>query len=81
MKLEKREITLNEFDSLKDAFYMEKVLLGEYVNALGRVERQETKKELLRLMKEAGEDLCFVRDLMRGSAIENKNGEGNQEDA
>ena len=72
MKLEKREITLNEFDSLKDAFYMEKTLLAEYVHALSKAERKETRGELLSLMKEVGEDMLFIRDLMRGSAIENE---------
>ncbi len=71
MKLEKREITLNEFDSLKDAFYAEKMLIVEYVHALEKAERKETQGELLRLMQEIGEDMLFVRDLMRGSAIEN----------
>lgn len=75
MKLEKREITLNEFDSLKDAFYMEKVLLFEYMQALSKAERKETQGELFRLMKEVGEDMLLLRDLMSGSAIENKNKE------
>ena len=73
MKLEKREITLNEFDSLKDAFYAEKTLMLEYVHALSKMERKETQTELLVLIKQLGEDMLFVRDLMRGSAI--KNGE------
>ncbi|MBO5240190.1 MAG: hypothetical protein J6B56_02070 [Clostridia bacterium] len=71
MKLEKREITLNEYDSVKDAFYAEKILLVEYVHALAQAQRKETQGELLRLMKEVGEDMLFLRDLMRGSAIEN----------
>ena len=74
MKLEKREITLNEFDSLKDVFYLEKNLLCEYANAIEKVERQENRNELLTLMQEAIDDLFFAKDLMRGSAIENKNG-------
>ncbi|MBQ8685700.1 MAG: hypothetical protein IJ514_05995 [Clostridia bacterium] len=72
MKLEKREITLNEFDSLKDVFYTEKTLLNEYTCALAKAERKETRGELMRMIKEVGEDLCFVRDLMRGSSIENE---------
>ncbi|MBP3434339.1 MAG: hypothetical protein J6K50_03605 [Clostridia bacterium] len=76
MKLEKREITLNEFDSLKDIFYLEKTLLSEYVEALSKATRRETQSELTRLIKETSEDLYFVRDLMRGSAIENG---GNEE--
>ena len=71
MKLEKREITLNDFDSLKEMFYLEKMLLNEYLECLCKVTRKETRGELLRMMKEVGEDLNFARDLMEGSAIEN----------
>ena len=39
MKLEKREITLNERDSIKDAYYMQKVLLNEYICSLEKVEK------------------------------------------
>ena len=72
MKLEKREITLNEFDSLKDVFYLEKNLLCEYANALEKAYRQETRNEILKLMNDTADDLFFAKDLMRGSAIENK---------
>ena len=72
MKLEKREITLNEFDSLKEMFYLEKMLLNEYLECLCKVKRKETCGELLRMMREVGEDLNFARDLMEGSAIENE---------
>ena len=65
MKLEKREITLNEYDSLKDIFYMEKLLLHEYIFSLAKVLRKESKSEILRLMQEVGEDAFFVRGLMR----------------
>ena len=70
MKLEKREITLNEYDSLKDIFYAEKALVGEYVIALSRCIRKETRQELLRLCQEATQDMSFVRDLMGESAEE-----------
>ena len=70
MKLEKREISLNEYDSLKDAFYSLKTTLSEYVCALSHATRKETRTELLRLMSETGEDLFFVRDLMRYSSSE-----------
>ncbi|MBQ7880065.1 MAG: hypothetical protein IJ317_05395 [Clostridia bacterium] len=73
MKLEKREITLNEYDSLQDAFYLQKLLINEYVHALAQTSRKETRSELMRLVKETCEDMCFVADLMNGSAIENKN--------
>ena len=64
MKLEKREISLNEYDSLKDAFYTEKTLLGEYLQTLEVYARKQTKNELLRLIVEVGEDLTYVRELM-----------------
>ena len=72
MKLEKREITLNEYDSLQDAFYLQKLLIIEYAQALSQTARKETRSELMRLVKETSEDMCFVVDLMNGSAIENK---------
>ena len=40
MKLEKREITLNESDSLKDLLFFEKALLNEYVEALAEFKRE-----------------------------------------
>ncbi len=70
MKLEKREITLNEFDSLKETFYMEKMLLSEYLECLTKATRKETRKELLRLMQEVGEELSLAQDLMKKSATE-----------
>ena len=45
MKLEKREITLNEFDSLKETFYMEKMLVNEYLECLTKAARKETRKD------------------------------------
>lgn len=70
MKLEKREITLNEFDSLKETFYMEKMLVNEYLECLTKTARKETRKELLRLMQEVGEELSLAQDLMKKSATE-----------
>lgn len=70
MKLEKREITLNEYDSLKDMFYLEKTLLQTYGEGLGKMLRKESKNELLRLIQETCEDLLFVRELMRGTGAE-----------
>ena len=71
MKLEKREITLNEYDSLKDIFHAEKLLLLEYVHALEKVERKETKNELIACIAETANDMLFACDLLRGSAIQN----------
>ena len=71
MKLEKREITLNEHDSLNAAFYFEKLHLIEYVESLCRIDRKETREEVLKMMREVGEDLAFARALTDGSAIKN----------
>lgn len=65
MKLEKREITLNEKDSILETAYMSKTLLIEYAHALSWVERKETRKELLTHLKETGEDMCFLFDLVK----------------
>ena len=72
MKLEKREITLHEYDSLQETCYFQKLLLKEYAELLCHVERKEARGAVLRLMTETGEDLCFVSDLTSGSAIENE---------
>ena len=73
MKLEKREITLNETDSIKDAFFTEKALLLEYVDALGKAQNKQTQSQLFSLMKEVGEDMLFLRDLLE----ENEQANGN----
>ena len=65
MKLEKREITLNEKDSLLETAYTCKTLLLEYAQALSLVERKQTRKELLAIGKETGEDMCFLLDLAK----------------
>ncbi|MBQ7769781.1 MAG: hypothetical protein IJ373_01180 [Clostridia bacterium] len=67
MKLEKREITLNEADSLKDIYYLEKTLLREYSARLALAECQETKHELSTLVKEVAEDMENVEKLMKKS--------------
>lgn len=72
MKLEKREITLNEADSLKDMLYMEKNLLCRYGELMEKAERKEVRAELLRLMKETGEEVFFVFDLLKKSRGESK---------
>ncbi|MBO5736669.1 MAG: hypothetical protein J6S04_02565 [Clostridia bacterium] len=64
MKLEKREITLNEKDSLSDMLFMEKALLLEYVESLTKADRKETRERLLVFMKDTAEDLFFVKDLL-----------------
>ena len=73
MKLEKREITLNETDSLKEGLYIEKLLLGEYIETLFKTERKDVRAELLCLMQETGEDMCLLLDLWRNSIEKNRN--------
>ena len=65
MKLEKREITLNECDSLKDVLCFEKLLLNAYVEALTKATRKAARSELVQYMKELGEDIGYVSDLLR----------------
>ena len=73
MKLQKREITLNEYDSLKDVFFFEKNLFREYTARLALAKCKETENELARLVKEVGEDMSLVEKLMRES-VENQGG-------
>lgn len=68
MKLEKREITLNENDSLKDAFFTYKTLLTTYVDVLLKTQNKQTQSQLFSLLKEVGEDALFVRDLLNENA-------------
>lgn len=67
MKFEKREITLNEYDSLKDCYYREKTLLNEYVCALCDMERKEARERLLSLIKDTAEEMFFLQDCMENS--------------
>jgi hypothetical protein len=65
MKLEKREITLNEEDSIKDVFYLQKTLLHEYVYALTRVETKARREEVEGLLRETLKDATLLRELMK----------------
>lgn len=64
MRLEKREITLNEHDSLLDVAFMEKALLGAYVEGLAKACRKEERERLLGGMRCVAEDLFLVKDLL-----------------
>ena len=46
MKLEKREITLNERDSLLDMYFFERLLEKEYAFGAKMAERKETERVL-----------------------------------
>jgi hypothetical protein len=67
MRLEKREITLNERDSLKDALLLETALLKEYACSLGKAERKETRAVLVENMKETAEEIFLLGDLLKES--------------
>ena len=47
MKLEKREITLNEYDSLHDIFQTEKNLLRAYIELLEYIDSKEIKQAFI----------------------------------
>lgn len=67
MKLEKREITLNEADSLKDVFYLERTLLKEYSEGQGYTERRELENELTTLIEDTKADMEKVFSLWEQS--------------
>ena len=72
MKLEKREITLNECDSLQDLVCFEKMLMGEYVETLSQMERKESRNTLTALFKEVASDFCLTFDLWKKSVSQNE---------
>ena len=67
MKLEKREITLNEADSLKDVFYLERTLLREYKEGKAYAERKELTNELVTLVEETKQDMEKALELWEKS--------------
>ena len=64
MKLEKREITLNECDSVRDLLFLEKALLCEYVEMLTKVKRKETRSRVLELLAETAQETFWASDLL-----------------
>ena len=72
MKLEKREITLNEYDSLHDIFQTEKNLLRAYIELLEYIESKEIKQAFIKAVSLVAEDMLSVLSLMRGASIKNK---------
>ena len=70
MKLEKREITLNEADSLKDIYYIEKTLLTAYVEGEAFIVRKETENEIKKLTEQAKEEMERIYALWQKSKKE-----------
>ena len=64
MRLEKREIMLNEQDSLLDVLFLEKALLYAYIDTLTKVCRKETRERLCGLIKDATEEFFLIKDLL-----------------
>ena len=64
MKLEKREVTLNEKDSLKDVLYLETLLSTAYANQKGAY-RQETKNRFADLEKEILKEKELIEKLYK----------------
>ena len=69
MKLEKREITLNEEDSLKDMYFFEKNLQAQYAQGAKLAERKETEGELSKLMREAEKDAAVCAELLSQTPV------------
>ena len=65
MKLEKREITLNEEDSLFEMLCLEKMLVESYIEALFFAERKEVKDVLIKGVQEGMQMLVRAQDLTR----------------
>ena len=64
MKLEKREISLNEKDSLQDALLCESALLNAYMVAVRDAMRKQVRAEISQLMQEICEESWLILDLL-----------------
>ena len=66
MKNEKREITLNEKDSIKDMLEMEKTLVKGYVDSLWRVEKKQFREQILKHISSTAQDVFLLGDILSG---------------
>ena len=71
MKLEKREISLNEIDSITDALCMQKILLNAYACNLEKITRKEIRVAVLESMEKIAKDIFLLYDLIRSVEKEN----------
>ena len=67
MKLEKREVTLNEKDTLKDALAYERMLLTEYALAATSIEGTERRAIYGEFLSQSLRDVFYLSDLLRDS--------------
>ena len=68
MKLEKREITLNERDSVLDMLMVENLLINAYGAATANVERKEYRLFIAEQLKETANEAFGLNDLLNGLA-------------
>jgi hypothetical protein len=64
LRLEKREITLNEKDSILDMLRFEERVLNEYTRLLPCVERKETRQAVVDCIKAVSEEIFTLSDLL-----------------
>lgn len=62
MKNAKREITLNERDSIEDMAQTERALFFAFARAVFKAERKETREILKRGMERAAQNVFFLND-------------------
>ena len=65
MKLENREITLNEQDSVFEMICLEKLLAESYLESLFFVERKEVGKFLTEAINEGVQTLFSLQNLVK----------------
>lgn len=63
MKLEKREISLNESDSINDALNAQRILLIEYAQTLNKIGCKQTRNTVIENIREIVEDIFTLSDL------------------
>jgi hypothetical protein len=73
MKNDKREITLNEADSIKDMLFIQKMLLQEYGRGICLARRKEVRNTLLDSFASVAEDVFFLQDLLETKIGKSKN--------
>ncbi len=71
MKNEKREITLNEKDSLKDMLEAEKSLVNAYTGGAWLVEKKQFREQLLKHIACIFQDAFLISDILSGKNNEN----------
>jgi hypothetical protein len=70
MKLEKREITLNEYDSLSDMLASCERLLSLYKTSAVFLDRKETRTFLKESIGKTLDEIYFLKDLLNGVQAE-----------